>query len=52
MHQIGVLKVVKTAAKRAGIIKTVTPHILRHSYATHLLESGIDIRYIQEIIRS
>jgi len=32
-QQFGVLKVVKTAAKRAGIIETVTPHILRHSFA-------------------
>jgi integron integrase len=41
---------VKQAATRAGIFKRVTPHTLRHSYATHLHQSGINIRDIQELL--
>ncbi|MAT59571.1 MAG: site-specific tyrosine recombinase XerD [Ignavibacteriae bacterium] len=50
LSRMGIWKILDKYAKEAGITKDVHPHVLRHSFATHLIEGGADLRAVQEML--
>ena len=50
LSRIMIFKIIKKLTKQSGISKNVSPHTLRHSFATHLVEGGADLRAVQEML--
>lgn len=50
LSRISVFKMIKSLAEKSGIHKTISPHTFRHSFATHLIEGGADLRAVQEML--
>ena len=50
LSRVSVFKMIKDQALKAGIRKDISPHTFRHSFATHLIENGADLRVVQEML--
>ena len=50
LSRVSAWEIVKSAAQKSGLSARITPHVFRHSYATHLLDGGADIRVVQELL--
>ena len=50
MSRMSIWKIIKKLANKANIVKKISPHTLRHSFATHLIEGGADLRALQEML--
>jgi integrase/recombinase XerD len=50
LSRVMIFKIIKELARKAGVNKSISPHTFRHSFATHLIEGGADLRAVQEML--